>query len=101
MPAPITNTPFVSPIPSGSTIAAAPGVSSGPSFLDLLQQTVERGGAMQTEADLAVMQALSGEDVTQVEVMAAVKKADLALRMMLQVRNKMLDAYNEIQQIRF
>jgi len=56
---------------------------------------------MQTEADFAVMQALSGEDVTQVEVMAAVKKADLALRMMLQVRNKLLDAYNEVQQIRF
>jgi len=56
---------------------------------------------MQTQADFAVMQALSGEDITQVEVMAAVKKADLALRKMLQVRNKLLDAYNEIQQIRF
>lgn len=101
MPAPITSSPFVSPTPLALPHVAAPGAANGPTFLDLLQQSVERGAAMQTEADYAVMQAISGEDVTQVEVMSAVKKADLALRMMLQVRNKLLDAYNEIQQIRF
>jgi flagellar hook-basal body complex protein FliE len=101
MPAPITSTPFVAPTPLFSTAAASPSIAEGPSFLNLLQQSVERGAGLQTDADMAVMQALSGEDVTQVEVMAAVKKADLALRMMLQVRNKLLDAYNELQQIRF
>jgi flagellar hook-basal body complex protein FliE len=101
MPAPITSTPFAPPTPLALPAVASPESSAGSSFLDLLQQTAERGAAMQTQADFAVMQALSGEDITQVEVMAAVKKADLALRMMLQVRNKLLDAYNEIQQIRF
>ena len=101
MPAPITSSPFVAPTPLALPTVAAPDSSAGPTFLELLQQATERGASMQTEADFAVMQALSGEDVTQVEVMAAVKKADLALRMMLQVRNKLLDAYNEMQQIRF
>ncbi len=101
MPAPVTSTPFIPPTSLALPNIAAPDAANGPTFLDLLQQSVERGAGMQTEADFAVMQALSGEDITQVEVMAAVKKADLALRMMLQVRNKLLDAYNEIQQIRF
>jgi flagellar hook-basal body complex protein FliE len=30
----------------------------------------------------------------------AVKKADLAFRTMLQIRNKLLDAYNELKNVR-
>lgn len=100
MPAPITSTPFTPPALT-PLAPASPDAATGPAFSDLLRQAVERGGSMQQEADLTVMNALAGGDVTQVEVMSAVKKADLALRMMLQVRNKLLDAYNEIQQIRF
>lgn len=100
MPAPITQSPFVPPAPA-ALLPAAPAEAAGPDFSDLLRQAVERGGAIQQDADMAVMQSLAGGDITQVEVLSAVKKADLALRMMIQVRNKLLDAYNEIQQIRF
>jgi flagellar hook-basal body complex protein FliE len=100
MPAPITQTPFLPPGPLPAVATPGPP-SEGPAFADLLRGAVQRTGQMQQEADLTVMNALAGGDVTQVEVMSSVKKADLALRMMLQVRNKLLDAYNEIQQIRF
>ena len=40
-----------------------------------------------------------GGDITQVEVFSAFKKADLALRMLLQIRNGVLEAYNEIKQM--
>ena len=102
MPAPITQSPFTPPALLPLTPAApAASTAEGPAFADLLREAVGRTGEMQQEADLTVMHALAGGDVTQVEVMSAVKKADLALRMMIQVRNKLLDAYNEIQQIRF
>lgn len=101
MPAPISRTPFAPPAMLPAVPVAGGEAASGPAFSDLLRQAVERTGSMQQEADLTVMHGLAGGDVTQVEVMSAVKKADLALRMMLQVRNKLLDAYNEIQQIRF
>jgi flagellar hook-basal body complex protein FliE len=101
MPAPIT-TNLLSPPTLAPLSLAPPGAPpGGPSFSDLLTEAVGRGASMQAEADYAVMQALAGGDITQVEVLSAVKKADLALRMMLQVRNKLLDAYNEMQQIRF
>ena len=38
--------------------------------------------------------------MTQIEVMTSMKKADLALRMMIQIRNKIMDAYDEIKQLR-
>ena len=38
-------------------------------------------------------------NVNQAEVLTAVQKADLAFRMMLQVRNKLIEAYHELQQI--
>ena len=101
MPAPITGnsfSPAMPSLPAANPQGMSPG---GPAFADLLGQAIGRGAAMQSEADLTVMHALAGGDITQVEVLSAVKKADLALRMMLQVRNKLLDAYNEVQQIRF
>ncbi|HEX6984971.1 MAG TPA: flagellar hook-basal body complex protein FliE [Planctomycetaceae bacterium] len=101
MPAPVTSSPFTPPVVTPLAPALPEDTPTGPTFSDLLAEAVGRGAALQTEADLTVMHALAGGDVTQVEVLSAVKKADLALRMMLQVRNKLLDAYNEIQQIRF
>ena len=101
MPAPVTSSAFIPPILELPTLPEQPGVAQAPDFADLLRQSLDRGVSMQTEADRNVMHALAGGDITQVEVMSSMKKADLALRMMLQVRNKLLDAYNEIQQIRF
>jgi flagellar hook-basal body complex protein FliE len=101
MPSPITQSPFVPPAVTPLPPPGPAGDAVAPDFADLLRQAVERTGSLQQEADMTVMQSLAGGDVTQVEVLSAVKKADLALRMMLQIRNKLLDAYNEVQQIRF
>ena len=54
---------------------------------------------MQHDADAGVHSLLTGGDVNEAEVLTGVQKADLAFRMLLQVRNKLMDAYREIQQI--
>jgi flagellar hook-basal body complex protein FliE len=82
--------------PQGSTSPiAAPGT-----FEKMFLQAITQTGQLDGQAQFAVQEALTGGDVTQVEVLSAVKKADLAMRLLLQVRNKVLDAYNEIQQMR-
>lgn len=68
-------------------------------FADLLLGQVEQVGSMQSNADDLVHQLLTGQDVNQAEVLTAVQKADLAFRMMLQVRNKLVEAFRELQQI--
>ncbi len=68
-------------------------------FSGLLVNQVRQVNSMQSGADGLVHQLLTGGDVNQAEVLTAVQKADLAFRMMLQVRNKLIEAYREIQQI--
>ena len=55
---------------------------------------------MQQQADSAVEKFATGGDISPAEVLTAVQKADLAFKMMLQVRNKLVQAYEEVQAIR-
>jgi flagellar hook-basal body complex protein FliE len=43
---------------------------------------------------------LTGRSDNVVEVFSAVRKADVAFSLLMEIRNKMLDAYTEIQQMR-
>jgi len=93
--------------PSLAAILSAPelqgslGETGKPSFQNMLWKSLEQVNSLQQSAESAVEESLVGGDVSEVEAMTAVKKADLSLRMMLQIRNKLLEAYNEIQQMRF
>lgn len=69
-------------------------------FSDLLQQSLEEVNTLDGTAQSNIARSLAGEDLTQAEVFTSVRKADLALRTMLQIRNKLLDAYREVQQMR-
>ena len=68
-------------------------------FAKLLTGEVKSVNKMQTDANAMVHSMLTGGDVNEAEVLTAVQKADLAFRMLLQVRNKLMEAYREVQQI--
>jgi flagellar hook-basal body complex protein FliE len=70
------------------------------SFKNFLVDAIQEVNTMQQDADRAVESLMTGEDVNPAEVLTAVQKADVAFRMMLQVRNKMVAAFNEVQSIR-
>ena len=55
---------------------------------------------MQADADRAVETLMTGGDANPAEVLSAVQKADLTFRMMMQVRNKLVAAYQEIKEVR-
>ncbi len=74
--------------------------ASGLNFQELLLNSLAETNQLDAAGQQAIEEFVSGGDVTQIEVMTAVKKADLSLRMMLQIRNKLLDAFNEIQNLR-
>ncbi len=99
----------VQPIPRPASLVAPPrpaspfqtGATVGASntFADLLAGQVKQVNQMQSGADSAMQSLLTGGDVNEAEVLTAVQKADLAFRMLLQVRNKLMEAYREVQQI--
>lgn len=83
----------------GKPAAASGGSSEIDQFASLLTDQVRDVNAMQTDANSMVHTLLTGGSVNEAEVLTAVQKADLAFRMLLQVRNKLIEAYREIQQI--
>lgn len=88
------------PLPtSGLSSANAPTEGAG-SFKNLLIDSIEHVNGMQQQADQAVEALFTGGDVNPAEVLTAVQKADMAFRLTMQVRNKLMDVYREIQEVR-
>jgi flagellar hook-basal body complex protein FliE len=69
-------------------------------FKDLLMQNLQRVNQLQQDATEAVEDLHAGRRDDLETVLMATQKADTAFRMLLQVRNKVMSAYEEIKQIR-
>lgn len=72
----------------------------GPNFIDTLRQQIEEVNTLQKDAKEATEDLMAGRREDVEGVMIATQKADTAFRMLLQVRNKVLDAYEEVKQVR-
>lgn len=69
------------------------------SFGELLNSTIKQVNQMQVQGDTAIEQLQSGEAANLHEVMIAVEQADISLRMLVQMRNKAQQAYEEIMRM--
>jgi flagellar hook-basal body complex protein FliE len=85
------------------TSPAAPaigGQAGGSSFKDVLVDSIQQVNTMQLDADKAVETLFTGGEINPAEVLTAVQKADLAFRLTMQMRNKLMEVYQEIKDIR-
>jgi flagellar hook-basal body complex protein FliE len=85
---------------AGAGSASTGRVGGSVSFQDVLLKSIEQVNEVDRQSQSMIAGAITGEDYTQAEMFTAVKKADLALRTMLQIRNKLLEAYNELKDLR-
>lgn len=69
------------------------------SFKDMLSEAIGEVQRLQDEADTTIKQLVSGEITDVTETMVAVEKADVAFQTMMLVRNKMVQAYEEIMRM--
>jgi flagellar hook-basal body complex protein FliE len=74
--------------------------AGGPSFKDMLVDSIQQVNSMQVEADQAVETMFTGGEINPAEVLTAVQKADLAFRLTMQMRNKLMEVYQEVKDIR-
>jgi flagellar hook-basal body complex protein FliE len=79
--------------------AAASPAASGESFLASLQDALGRLNETQAQADESVQALLTGRTTNIHETMIALQKADVSFQVMLQVRNKVVSAYEEIMRM--
>jgi flagellar hook-basal body complex protein FliE len=68
----------------------------GPSFADALKNAIGDVSAMQDKASDAIAAFARGEPVELHEVMAAAEEAGIALEMLIEIRNKVTDAYRTV-----
>lgn len=94
---------------SGLTPAAAP-TGVGPtnnrvagtgvdSFQKLIAEQLQGVSQQQVDADSAVARLAAGKEDNMHGVVLSVAKADLAFRMMLEIRNRLIDSYQEIMRM--
>jgi flagellar hook-basal body complex protein FliE len=79
---------------------AAPAASEASPFRNILLEGLDQVNSMQQAADAAVEQLVTGGDVNPAEVLTTLQKADMSFKLMLQIRNKLVQAYQEVNNIR-
>ncbi len=71
----------------------------GPSFGDVLKEAISTTNALQKQSDHEIQKIMTGESQDLHSTLIAVQKADLSFQMMMQVRNKLVQAYQEIMRM--
>ena len=72
----------------------------GAGFKQVLLENIQEVNRLQEEAETAIADLATGQRNDPATVFNAKAKADIAFEMLLQVRNKLMDAYEEVKQIR-
>jgi flagellar hook-basal body complex protein FliE len=90
---------------SRQIISARPTERSIPSeqesFGQWLNKSIETVNKMQQEGDSAAMKLLTGESTDIHSTMIAMQKASISMNLMMEVRNKIINAYEEIKRMQF
>lgn len=76
------------------------GATTGPSFKDTLNSFLKDVNDLQVKADDSIDKMVAGEITDVHQVMTAVEEANTAFNMMMEIRNKVMDAYTQVQQMR-
>lgn len=79
--------------------AGQQGGGSGPAFADLLRGSLEKVAETGTRAEAQVGEAAAGRRPELVDVVTAVAESEAALETLVAVRDKVVQAYEEIMRM--
>ena len=88
-------------IPSPPALDSSLGGSTGDSFSSVLSDAVSKVDELHDAAATQVSNLLRGGGGNLNDVMIAVEKADVSFQLMMQVRNKIVSAYQDIEKMQF
>ncbi len=101
MSSPISSLNSLSQMPALAAIKPKSEEPAGEvNFQQLLMDSLSQVNQLEHQAQSNVEARLLGENITSSEVYTSLRKADLAIKMMMQVRNKLVSSFQEIQQMR-
>ncbi len=88
----IGSTPLITP---AETPGAKPSEKTT-SFGEVLKDSLKQVNSLQQEADASIQSLATGGAASLHDTMLAVQKAELSFKLMMQVRNKIVEAYQEV-----
>jgi flagellar hook-basal body complex protein FliE len=93
----------IQPVGSGMgavhELAAPPNQKGGNAFAQMVHDLVADANAQQKNADQAIQQMAMGQSDNIHQLMIAVAKADLSLRTVLEIRNRLTEAYQDVMRM--
>jgi flagellar hook-basal body complex protein FliE len=82
-----------------SNLTTTQPASGAQSFSHVLEKFLDETNSQQLQADHAVQQLATGQSDSIPETMMAMAKADLSFRVFMEVRNKVIEAYQEVMRM--
>lgn len=89
----------VNPLRPAGAAGEAPAAGQG-EFASMIRQQIEKASAMQSDADASLQRLLTGESSNMTEVFSTARKAQVAFSLVMEIRNKLVDAYEELKNLR-
>ena len=68
-------------------------------FADIFRDSINEVNELQKEADTAIQKLVTGKSKNIHQTLLAVEKAEIAFKMMNQIRLKVIDAYREVMKM--
>lgn len=68
-------------------------------FTDVLNNAVNKVNDSQVKANNDIEDLIKGDDITMHEVMLSTQEAQISMQLMLEMRNKLYDAYKELSSV--
>ena len=87
--------------PSDVSISSSRAAPREWGFVETLRGAMQQVQQLQGDADAKTTALLQGNGMDVHSAMIAVEKADLSFQLMMQVRNKIVSAYQEISRMQF
>ncbi len=69
------------------------------SFSDVISNAINNVNEKQINADNSIESLIKGDDITMHEVMISMQESQISMQLLIEVRNKMVEAYQEINKI--
>lgn len=98
---PVSSSPIrpIAPLTSAPGAQEAPAAESG-GFAGQMRRQLETVSRMQDEADAGVQRLVTGESANMTEVFVTARKAEVAFGLLMEIRNKLVEAYEEFRNMR-
>jgi flagellar hook-basal body complex protein FliE len=90
---------FTGTLPTNPTLPSSSGSEGG--FGATLKNAINQVNDLSDSSDQKVTELVQGDRQDVHNVMIAVEKADIAFQLMMQVRNKIVNAYQEVSKLQF